>query len=146
MSGCVHCVWDDYRDDVEGWAERVREAKRQGRKLKKERRKRKAKGKKAAAIAEKAGDSVAVGEIGHKPRKEVESASLSMDDDGGGSEVNWTGGNGNGIGDLDDLFADIPVGIREFMRTEKKLQERKRIRMAEAETGSGGGDGHRASV
>ena len=47
----------------------------------------------------------------------------SMDDDGGGSETNWTmpppGGGA-------DLFSDIPVGIREFMRTEKKLKERKR--------------------
>ncbi|EGE84917.1 hypothetical protein BDDG_07862 [Blastomyces dermatitidis ATCC 18188] len=146
MSGCVHCVWDDYRDDVEGWAERVREAKRKGKQLKKERRKRKAKGKKGAIIAEKGGDIVAVGEIRHKPRKEVESASMSMDDDGGGSEVNWASANGNGIGDLDDdLFADIPVGIREFMRIEKKLRER-RSRVAEAETGSGGGDGDRASV
>ena len=44
--------------------------------------------------------------------------SQSMDDDGGGSETNWSPGEGR------DLFADIPVGIREFMRTEKILKMR----------------------
>ena len=42
----------------------------------------------------------------------------SMDDDGGGSETNWGTGLGGG-----DLFGDIPVGIREFMRTEKRLKQ-----------------------
>jgi hypothetical protein len=40
-----------------------------------------------------------------------------MDEDGGGSETNWTAPNQE-----DDLFASIPVGIREFMKTEKKLR------------------------
>jgi hypothetical protein len=43
---------------------------------------------------------------------------VSMDDDGGGSEGNWSM---EGGGD-EDLFEDIPVGIREFMKTEKKLK------------------------
>lgn len=58
----------------------------------------------------------------------------SMDDDGGGSEALWTGdedgsllGVGGG-GQGDDLFKDVPVGIREFMRQEKKLKEKKMIR------------------
>lgn len=42
----------------------------------------------------------------------------SMDDDGGGSETNWTAEEGR------DLFEGIPVGIREFMRTEKALKEK----------------------
>lgn len=45
-------------------------------------------------------------------------SAMSMDDDGGGSETNWTASKGIG-----DLFDDIPVGIREFMRTEKKLKQ-----------------------
>jgi len=45
----------------------------------------------------------------------------SMDDDGGGSETNWDGGLDDV--DRDKLFEDIPVGIREFMRTEKKLKQ-----------------------
>jgi hypothetical protein len=50
-----------------------------------------------------------------------------MDDDGGGSETNWDGGTGVDLGTGKqgaELFADIPVGIREFMRTEKMLKER----------------------
>lgn len=43
----------------------------------------------------------------------------SMDEDGGGSETNWQASTGQG-----DLFDDIPVGIREFMKTEKKLRQR----------------------
>ena len=41
----------------------------------------------------------------------------------GKSEVNW-------VSELfivkDDLFGDIPVGIGEFMKTEKKLKEKQR--------------------
>ncbi|MCJ1399602.1 hypothetical protein MMC11_002804 [Xylographa trunciseda] len=82
MSGCANCVWDLYRDDVEEWAAKSREAK----------------------------------------MKEMQTrgseGSGSMDDDGGGSETNWT------LGEDRDLFANVPVGIREFMRTEKLLKER----------------------
>lgn len=42
----------------------------------------------------------------------------SMNDDEGGSEMNWR------TGEDSDLFADVPIGIREFMRTEKALKER----------------------
>jgi hypothetical protein len=48
-----------------------------------------------------------------------------MDDDGGGSEANWVPpAPGEDLGD--DLFAGIPVGIREFMKTEKRLREKHR--------------------
>ncbi|KAK5006624.1 hypothetical protein LTR28_006270, partial [Elasticomyces elasticus] len=43
----------------------------------------------------------------------------SMDDDGGGSETGWDQGSSG------DLFGNVPVGIREFMRTEKMLKEAK---------------------
>lgn len=26
ISGVAHCVWDDYRDDMEGWLARIKEA------------------------------------------------------------------------------------------------------------------------
>ena len=82
MSGCVNCVWDVYRDDLEEWATKSREAR----------------------------------------MKELQArgsgSSQSMDDDGGGSEANWS------LGEGQDLFAGVPVGIREFMRTEKVLKER----------------------
>ncbi|KAB8258887.1 oxidoreductase-like protein [Aspergillus pseudonomiae] len=95
MSGCVHCVWDDFRDEMEDWAARVAQAKAKG------------------------ASKGPTGDLLHTPRAEVASASTSMDDDGGGSEANWT------IPDqADDLFASIPVGIREFMKTEKKLKQK----------------------
>jgi len=83
MSGCVNCVWDQYREEIEEWAAKSSEAR--------------------MASASQSG---------------VESGA-SMDDDGGGSETNWGTGLGGG-----NLFADIPVGIREFMRTEKRLKQR----------------------
>ena len=78
----MNCVWDLYRDDVEEWAARSREARMK--------------------------------EMQNRGREN----SRSMDDDGGGSETNWT------LGNDQDLFADVPVGIREFMKTEKLLKER----------------------
>ena len=93
MSGCAHCVWDDYREDVEQWAVKLEEAR-------------------AKLAAKHAGSGPAA--VRHGPG--VFDGSHSMDDDGGGSETNWT------LPSEDGLFADIPVGIREFMKTEKKLR------------------------
>ena len=104
MSGCVHCVWDDYRDDIEQWAGRVHTAQAQARS-------------RAAPESPKI----------RMPRPEVAEASTSMDDDGGGSEALWQTP-AEIADDSDDLFAAIPVGIREFMATEKKLKDRKRAR------------------
>jgi hypothetical protein len=42
-----------------------------------------------------------------------------VDDDGGGSETNW----GTDFSS-EDLFKGVPVGIREFMKTEKRLKEK----------------------
>ena len=53
----------------------------------------------------------------------------SMDDDGGGSgsEGNWTAAEAEAEGEgPGGLFEGVPVGIREFMRTEKRLKERHR--------------------
>ncbi|KAF3406373.1 hypothetical protein DPV78_000825 [Talaromyces pinophilus] len=106
MSGCVHCVWDDYRDDLEHWASRVRDARL------------------TASVA--ADNGAKRKEMRQTPRKEVASASTSMDDDGGGSEANWELPAVPGVGGEEDLFKGIPVGIREFMKIEKKLREKKR--------------------
>lgn len=118
MSGCVNCVWDDYRDEVESWAARVQEAqKRQpegGTWSEKAKEKRMGKGK----------------DIRQQHRSEVDSASTSMDDDGGPSPMSW--GTGLTVDD-DDLFADIPVGIREFMRTEKRLKERRQSEQSDSD-------------
>lgn len=98
MSGCVNCVWDMYRDEMEEWAEQSAKAR--------------------AAIQakmEKAQGSGSMVVEQSTPRH----VAVSMDDDGGGSESNWTAGAGE-----EKLFDDIPVGIREFMKTEKKLKQR----------------------
>ncbi|OQD68565.1 hypothetical protein PENDEC_c034G03780 [Penicillium decumbens] len=93
MSGCVHCVWDDFRDEMEDWAARVLKAKAKG------------------------GIEKGTMDMRTAPRAEVNSASQSMDDDGGGSETNWAVPSQD-----DELFSGIPVGIREFMKTEKRLR------------------------
>ena len=85
MSGCVNCVWDMYRDELEDWAEKSKEAKAKG----------------------------------TERQAANEARAASMDEDGGGSAGNWQAGGGE-----EDLFGGIPVGIREFMKTEKKLKEK----------------------
>lgn len=104
MSGCMHCVWDDYRDDIEDWASRLKEAQAKG--------------------ADHGRTSTPKVDL-HRP--EVATASASMDDDGGGSESLWDTPSSTADA-AGELFAGIPVGIREFMATEKRLRERKRIR------------------
>ncbi|KKK25154.1 hypothetical protein AOCH_002796 [Aspergillus ochraceoroseus] len=103
MSGCVHCVWDDYRGEMEEWAELLAQAKAKG------------KSKFPGVVP------------GVTERTHSNTLSASMDDDGGGSETHWTGPEPG-----DDLFADIPVGIREFMKTEKRLKEMHRQEEASA--------------
>jgi hypothetical protein len=85
MSGCVNCVWDLFREDMEEYTAKKSE-----------------------------------GEARLK-------AARSMDADGGGSQ----GGLGVNVGDTkiakdlwdDDVFKNVPVGIREFMKQEKRLKE-----------------------
>ncbi|MCJ1352004.1 MAG: hypothetical protein MMC33_001988 [Icmadophila ericetorum] len=89
MSGCVNCVWDVYRDDLEEWAAKNAEARRM------------------------------------RLMSKGQEAGRSVDEDGGGSEGLWT--SAGGLGEGEDLFKGIPVGIREFMRTEKRLKERHRV-------------------
>jgi hypothetical protein len=98
MSGCVNCVWDMYRDEMEEWAEASAQAR--------------------AAMQAQRYKGVGSGQMvaGSGVPSHV---AVSMDDDGGGSESNW---GLEGAQDSSSLFDDIPVGIREFMRTEKKLK------------------------
>ncbi|KZF22797.1 hypothetical protein L228DRAFT_247184 [Xylona heveae TC161] len=104
MSGCVNCVWDRYRDELEEWAARTAEARQALQKQKEEERR-----------------ISAAKEIKDVPQH----VASSMDDDGGGSGSQWgTGLAGGTTAEQKDLFADIPIGIREFMRTEKKLKEK----------------------
>lgn len=114
MSGCVNCVWERFRDEMEAWA---------------------------AANAEAEG-RLAAGKSTEKtqPRQQQQGQPaaahtiVSMDDDGGGSETNWGAGavptpvsaGGKMAKDFwdDELYKNVPVGIREFMKQEKKLKEK----------------------
>ncbi|KAF1365382.1 hypothetical protein EJ07DRAFT_94981, partial [Lizonia empirigonia] len=100
MSGCVNCVWDMYRDEMEEWAE-------QSAKARSAIQARRQMGKGSGSMVAEQGSPSHV--------------AVSMDDDGG-SESNWTEGASE-----ERLFDDIPVGIREFMRTEKKLKQRHKV-------------------
>ncbi|OQO01326.1 hypothetical protein B0A48_12881 [Cryoendolithus antarcticus] len=84
MSGCVNCVWDLFRDELEEWAAKKAEAREK--------------------MAAQRGSEAAV----------------SMENDGGGSNTNWEMSGEDS--EKADLFEGIPVGIRAFMETEKRLK------------------------
>ncbi|POR32188.1 Uncharacterized protein TPAR_07625 [Tolypocladium paradoxum] len=87
MSGCVNCVWDRFRDDMEEWSAKKNDA-----------------------------------------QTRLKAGGQTMDADGGGSEASW----GVNIGSAkitkdmwdEDVFQSVPVGIREFMKQEKRLKEK----------------------
>jgi hypothetical protein len=106
MSGCVNCVWEQYREDLEEWASRSAEARE----------------KILAQRADTRGPGT--GSMLAEPGMPSHVAT-SMDDDGGGSDTNWKQGM-EFKGGKGDIFGDIPVGIREFMKTDKKLREKHR--------------------
>ena len=100
MSGCVNCVWDAYREEVEEWAagRRRREADLRTRPL--ESRLSAASRVKAEMAHEGAiGDSDEIGRLGAYE-------DVDLDDEGG-------------------LFDGVPVGIKEFMKQEKRLREKR---------------------
>ncbi|GAB1316128.1 hypothetical protein MFIFM68171_06338 [Madurella fahalii] len=125
MSGCVNCVWDRYRDELEDWADRNAEAERRLR------------AREAGGEVQVTGESMTagdgtVGEMGLHERGEDRGA-VSMDDDGGGSVGNWVPSDA-ASGDRritkdfwdEELYKNVPVGIREFMKQEKRLKEKHR--------------------
>jgi hypothetical protein len=77
MSGCVNCVWEEYREDFEEWSARRRES-----------------------------------EVALREARRLEGG------DGKEGEVE--------VGGQDDVWRDIPPGIREFVEMEKRLKERQR--------------------
>ena len=84
MSGCVNCVWDGYREEMEEWSAKKNEA-----------------------------------------QARLSASSGSMDSDGGGSDWNRadTGTIAKDMWD-DGIYQSVPVGIREFMKQEKRLKEK----------------------
>ncbi|KAL7951288.1 oxidoreductase-like protein [Trichoderma barbatum] len=83
MSGCVNCVWDRYREDLEEWSAT-----------------------KAEATAR------------------LKTGGLTMDADGGQAETAWAGDIKKDRWE-EEAFQNVPVGIREFMKQEKRLKERR---------------------
>ncbi|CAM1502454.1 Fc.00g044380.m01.CDS01 [Cosmosporella sp. VM-42] len=87
MSGCVDCVWERYREEMEEWST-----------------------------------------ANHAAQRALKTREATMNADGGGSEASW----GPRVGETkiakdlwdEDIFEDIPVGIKEFMKQEKRLKER----------------------
>lgn len=94
MSGCVNCVWDQYREDMEEYMVASAEADRR--------------------TNARQGD------------EEEAPESMSIDDDGGGSEANWSVEPQKLARDFwdEELYKGLPVGIREFMKQEKRLKQR----------------------
>ncbi|KAI3321038.1 oxidoreductase-like protein [Xylariaceae sp. AK1471] len=117
MGGCANCVWDTYRDDMETWAAastRAEEALQQAEESK----------------PQKPADVIRGVSGRHMPSP---SMAVSMDDDGGGSETNWRTEEMRKKTDRpkiakdfwdDDLYKNVPVGIREFIKQEKKLKKK----------------------
>lgn len=110
MSGCVNCVWELFREDLEEYAAKSKEAKQK--------------------MIELRTKGQATGMMAQEPGMPSHTA-ISMDDDGGGSETNWVpappveSASDDENVDLDPL-AGIPIGIREFMKTEKRLKQKHR--------------------
>lgn len=89
MSGCVNCVWEAYREEVEEWSARQRQ--RQGQ--------------------------------GQVYGREADTTSkLGSNDNSGVGDLDGIGG---GKLDPDEFFKHLPVGIKEFIATEKRLKESK---------------------
>ncbi|KAF3940087.1 hypothetical protein ABW19_dt0202317 [Dactylella cylindrospora] len=103
MSGCVNCVWDTFREDLEEWA--VANAKAQ------------------KALREQdprtASRKLELEKKGASPTPPIGSRlSDGMESDGGRTAVGinmWEG------------LEDIPVGIRVFMDTEKEIKSRRKV-------------------
>lgn len=122
MSGCVNCVWERFREELEEYALKMKEAKT------------------AQNIQRLQGQATGLMSAESDAPNHV---AISMDDDGGGSETLWNDAipeqvaaviEGGAGGVEDDPFAGVPIGIREFMRTEKKLKELHKKRGEKMET------------
>jgi hypothetical protein len=93
MSGCVNCVWDAYREDLEEWVAKAGEA---GKRL---------------ALQRGAADEATTGGKSAAPRARAKAKESS--------EASELADAGRGA---DDLMRALPVGIRQFIKTEKMLK------------------------
>lgn len=121
MSGCVNCVWDRFRDEMEEWVSLSTQA---------DRRLQAKRGQGPVGVLGSVG--VVKSQEGLKGQPLIttkaghQNEAVTMDDDGGGSDTNWPVDKPQIVKDLwdEDLYKGIPIGIREFMKTEKKLKQR----------------------
>ena len=118
----MNCVWDRYGEELEEWAAARKEADvalRKENSIEGARRRRRRDNLGKSDRGGSAGSGLMLGE----GEKGATHTMVSMDDDGGGSESLW----GTGLDTdftSDDLFKGVPVGIREFMKQEKRLKEK----------------------
>jgi len=115
----VNCVWDRYRDEMEEWVLKRKEADYALKKEKSLEGARKRRRRDDTGMSGSTGSGLELG----GPEDDSSQTIASMDDDGGGIEGLW----GKSLdSDLlgDDLYKNIPVGIREFMKQEKRLKEK----------------------
>ncbi len=98
MGGCVNCVWDAYREEVEEWARARRRRE------------------------EERGERRDVSKRGSREESKMRGRD-DGGDEGGVGDLDEVGGLGGWEGE--GLFEGVPVGIREFMNTEKRLKERR---------------------
>ncbi|KAL8303454.1 hypothetical protein RB600_007078 [Gaeumannomyces tritici] len=130
MSGCVNCVWDRYREEMEEWAMASAEADARLLAQKEQQQQQGAGADELAGMATAEVGTPVAAAAASKPRQQVTGA-VSMDGDGGGSDTNWAPAEKSPkiAKDLwdDGLYSNVPVGIREFMKQEKRLKEKHRL-------------------
>ncbi|KAI0105292.1 oxidoreductase-like protein [Nemania sp. FL0031] len=95
MSGCVDCVWDRYRDELEAWASAEAEAERAQHVTK--------------TTSTDDGTSRTPKEESNRRTEEIAKTDRPKI-----AKDLWD----------DDLYSNVPIGIREFMKHEKKLKKK----------------------
>lgn len=103
MSGCVDCVWDRYRDEMEVWAAATTRAEEAVRTL-------------GATPDHDASGARLDGDPGTATKTSASASSEEMakTDRPKIAKDFWD----------DDLYSNVPVGIREFMKHEKRLKKK----------------------
>ena len=112
----MNCVWDQYRDEMEEHVMKRREADYAMKKESSLEGARKKKQREDTGMGGSTGRELDIVQA-------EKGVMNTIDDDGGGSERLW----GKSLdSDLlgEDMFKNIPVGIREFMKQEKRLKEK----------------------
>lgn len=125
MSGCARCVWDIYCEEVEVWARNKREVKESQKQIS-------CRGKVEtnSPIGERKrydlndassidlSENKAMGKNNSTTKEEPNIKNRDLDSDSGKIE--------NECLNRDDLMSDLPVGIRELMKLDQKLQAKRK--------------------